>query len=193
MPTFVKTASILAASLLTAGGALADSRHHGGNTGGAHMGDEKPQMEGNRHEMMMKHMMHKMMQMHGGGAGRNVMSRMDRDMMRTMMGADMMDGMPGKKMQAGLKDYDADGDGTLSLDEFSVWHAAMLRETMVDRFQHLDADGDGAITSDEMSAIANRMKRMNGKGMHGNGMNDGGMHGTGMGGHQMMQGMSDQE
>jgi Ca2+-binding EF-hand superfamily protein len=64
----------------------------------------------------------------------------------------------------------------------------MLRETMVDRFQHLDADGDGAITSDEMSAIANRMKRM-----HGNGMNDGGMHGTGMGGHQMMQGMSDQE
>ena len=193
MPTLAKTASILAVSLLTAGGALADSRHHGGNTGGAHMGDEKPQMEGNRHEMMMKHMMHKMMQMHGGGAERHGMSRMDRDMMRTMMGADMMDGMPGKKMQAGLKDYDADGDGTLSLDEFSVWHAAMLRETMVDRFQHLDADGDGAITSDEMSAIANRMKRMNGKGMHGNGMNDGGMHGTGMGGHQMMQGMSDQE
>jgi hypothetical protein len=33
------------------------------------MGDEKPQMQGDHHEMMMKHMMHKMMQMHGRGPG----------------------------------------------------------------------------------------------------------------------------
>ena len=111
------------------------------------------------------------MQMHGsdamgpgmgfmGGPGMGGMSMMDRDMMQMMMGPDMMDGMPGQMMQSRLEEYDADGDGDLSLDEFAAWHAAILRETMVDRFQHLDADGDGAITPAEMNALAGRMNRM---------------------------------
>jgi Ca2+-binding EF-hand superfamily protein len=62
----------------------------------------------------------------------------------------------------------------------------MIREKMVDKFQHLDADGDGKITNDEMTAPSKKMERMqkmragmrqmqgqpgNGQGM-GSGMND---------------------
>jgi hypothetical protein len=36
----------------------------------------------------------------------------------------------------------------------------MIREIMVDRFQHLDADGDGSVTSEEMMAPADMMERM---------------------------------
>jgi len=62
--------------------------------------------------------------------------------------------------QAKLKEYDANGDGTLSIGEFETLHSAMIRETMVDRFQYLDADGDGAVTEQEMSAPADRMEHM---------------------------------
>ncbi|MDU8914066.1 calcium-binding protein [Aestuariicoccus sp. MJ-SS9] len=57
-------------------------------------------------------------------------------------------------------EYDADGDGTLSIDEFETLHSALIREAMVDRFQYLDADGDGRITEDEMQAPAILMDRM---------------------------------
>jgi Ca2+-binding EF-hand superfamily protein len=65
-----------------------------------------------------------------------------------------------EQLQAKLVEYDADGNGTLSIAEFETLHSAMIRETMVDRFQSLDADGDGAVTKDEMSAPAEFMERM---------------------------------
>jgi len=174
MRTVARTASILAISVLTAGAALADSGHHEKDATGPGVGRDAMPMGAGRHEMMQG-MIRMMMQMHGsdamgpgmgfmGGSGMGGQSMMDRDMMQMMMGPDMMggmpDGMPGQMMRSRLEEYDADGNGELSLEEFSDWHAAMFRESMVDRFQHLDADGDGAITSEEMNALAGRMNRM---------------------------------
>jgi len=108
-------------------------------------------------------MMQKMMQMHakmmGGGSD---MTTMDRDMMRMMMGPGMM-AQPsveaaGAAMQNRLVEFDANGDGLLSLSEFEALHAAVNRETTVDRFQHLDADGDGQITAKEIAAPSQRMR-----------------------------------
>jgi Ca2+-binding EF-hand superfamily protein len=58
-----------------------------------------------------------------------------------------------------LKEYDADSDGTLSIAEYEKLHSAMIREKMVDRFQHLDADGDGVVTRGEMTASSKEMAR----------------------------------
>jgi len=55
--------------------------------------------------------------------------------------------------------YDTDGDGSLSLEEFSALHAAHTRPKMVDRFQAFDDDGDGKVTEAEMAAPFNRMLR----------------------------------
>lgn len=174
MRTVARTASILAISVITAGAALADSGHHDRDSVRPGVSRDAMPMGADRQEMMQG-MMRMMMQMHGsdamgpgmgfvGGSGMGGMSMMDRDMMQMMMGPDMIggmpDGMPGQMMLSLLNDYDADGNGELSLEEFAAWHAAMLRETMVDRFQHLDADGDGAITSEEMNALGGRMNRM---------------------------------
>ncbi|MCE8000660.1 MAG: hypothetical protein HEP70_17540 [Rhodobiaceae bacterium] len=61
-------------------------------------------------------------------------------------------------MRAKLNEFDVNKDGVLSLVEFEALHAAMIRETTVDRFQHLDADGDGAITETEITAPIERMR-----------------------------------
>ena len=45
--------------------------------------------------------------------------------------------------------YDADGDGTLSLDEFAGLHAELMRPMTVRAFQWIDADGDGALSAAE--------------------------------------------
>src|SRR6056297_3887805 len=121
-----------------------------------------------------------MMRMHGmmdggrgmgmmGGAGMAGMGMMGPGGMR---GAGMMnmldedgdgDVTPGKAravLEGLLAEYDADGDGTLSIDEFETLHSALVRSTMVDRFQHLDADGDGEVTAEEITAPADLMERM---------------------------------
>ncbi len=180
MPALAKPASILAIALLTAGAASADNGHHDRNASGPRMGADAMPMGGDRHDMM-KDMMRMMMRMHGpdamtpgmgpmGGHGMPGMTMMDRDMMR-MIGSGMMDGMPqgapGQMIQSRLEEYDSDGDGALNLEEFAAWHAAMMRERMVDRFQHLDADGDGAVTSEEMNAFADRLSRMRNDAMKG--------------------------
>lgn len=112
---------------------------------------------------MMQEMMQKMMQMRAKMMGDGgSMAMMDRDMMRMMMGPGMM-AQPSAEaaaaaIQARLTEFDANGDSMLSLSEFEALHAAMIRETTVDRFQHLDADGDGQITATEIAAPGQRME-----------------------------------
>jgi len=77
-------------------------------------------------------------------------------------------------------EYDADDDGTLSINEFETLHSAFMRSTMVDRFQHLDSDGDGEITAEEMTAPVDRMERMQT-------MRDRRMRGDGTGEGRMME------
>lgn len=167
MPRFTQAVSVLAVLALTAAPALADSDHHTGNGAGPTGGDMAiPQMNGDMHNTMMQ----MMMRMHAGGdmpmmgMGSSAMGMMDRDMMqmmRPMMGpsGDGMGDM-GDMMRQGMMSHDGDGDDSLSLDEFADWHAQMMKETMVDRFQHLDADGDGKITGPEMQGFAGRIGSM---------------------------------
>jgi Ca2+-binding EF-hand superfamily protein len=61
-------------------------------------------------------------------------------------------------MQAELKTYDTDANGTLSLDEFAVMHAAHTRPMTVRAFQMHDADGDAQVTEAEMAAMAEMMQ-----------------------------------
>ncbi|MBY6203212.1 calcium-binding protein [Maritalea mobilis] len=158
-----KMAASVVAVLLAAGAAMADSGPHHGDARGAGMGVEHGMME-----MMIR--------MHGMMGADDAIPGMG------MMGGQM--GMPGgmgmmvdldadgdglvapEEAQSGLgsllSEYDADGDGTLSIAEFETLHSALIRETMVDRFQHLDADGNGRIAAEEMQAPAAQMQRMHG-------------------------------
>ncbi len=91
------------------------------------------------------------------------------DMMETMM-RDAMAGFDGnadgtispEEMTAGIQvevqTYDADADGSLSLDEFAVLHAAHMRPMMVRAFQMHDTDGDAKVTEAEMAAMAAMMQ-----------------------------------
>lgn len=121
---------------------------------GSSMRDDKPDM--------MK-MMKKMHRMHGGMMGGKDHGMMGGAMMQ-MLDADGDGNITPQEMreqmQAKLTEYDSDGDGSLSISEFEALHSAMIRETMVDRFQYLDADGDGSVTAEEMTAPADKMERM---------------------------------
>lgn len=120
----------------------------------------------------------------GGMAGTGGMGMMDRDMIglmqRAMMGGATADAngdgtvSPDEahgQLQALHAEADTDGDGTLSLSEFEALHAIIVRDMMVDRFQHLDEDGDGKVTAGEMTAPADRMEMPSPRG----GMMDGNM------------------
>ncbi|WP_209001701.1 EF-hand domain-containing protein [Stappia albiluteola] len=174
MKTITTLATALALSLAAPGFALANSHHgHGAQKAAGDytspMGGQAGMMQG-----MMRMMMPMMMQMHGqtmGGAMTGVgpegsMAMMDGAMMLMMMGGDTIGASSPNAvrsaMLARLAEFDADKDGSLSLSEFEVLHAAVTRETTVDRFQHLDADGDGRITEVEMAALAKRVE-MRGK------------------------------
>lgn len=172
MKTLPIFATALALSMATAGLVWAEDSHgHGAqapDTGTpasdvqtAPMAGEQAAMMGNMMQTMMPMMMRMHAQMMGAG-GMQGMAMMDRDMMQMMMGPAMMGspsaGETGTMMQSRLAEFDADGDGSLSLAEFEALHAAMIREMTVDRFQHLDADGDGRITANEMGAPARRME-----------------------------------
>ncbi|MFV1878088.1 EF-hand domain-containing protein [Nioella sp.] len=168
----MKRTTLLAAIAVTTaavgGAALADANHgHGGQADvtqvSGPMQNSGPGMMG----MMggMGGMMDMMRQMHGGMMGGGMMGGMG------PMGGSMMqmfdsdgDGTVTAeemhaRLQAQLAEYDSDGDGALSIAEFETLHSAMIREMMVDRFQHLDADGDGSVTSEEMAAPADMMER----------------------------------
>ena len=56
-----------------------------------------------------------------------------------------------------LERYDANGDGSLSIEEFAQMHAAHTRPVMVDRFQFFDEDGDAKVTESELKTPFRRM------------------------------------
>lgn len=155
----MKHNSLLAAFALVAtvlgGAAYAGSDHgHGGKSGATAMQGGGSGMMGGMDGMMdmMKRMHGSMM---GGGMMGGMMKMFDADGDGTVTPEEMR-----SQLQAKLAEYDSDGDGTLSIAEFETLHGAMIREMMVDRFQHLDADGDGAVTAEEMAAPADMMERM---------------------------------
>lgn len=130
---------------------------------------------GNHQEMMMS-MMHMMMKMHGGMMGKTGMGATAfQNGPFSMMGSNMMNGMDldgdgrltseeaHKKLQSMHMMADKDGNGALSLEEFEPFHAAMMRENMVDTFQMLDADGDGKVTQGEMVSPADQMGMKHGQ------------------------------
>ena len=114
--------------------------------------------------------MMRMMQGHHGGMTDSGMMGMAGPMMggadhlRGAFDADDDGTVTPEELRAGLlealKSYDADGNGTLSLDEFETMHTAHIREMTVDRFQALDADGDGQVTAEEIALPADQMQRM---------------------------------
>ena len=96
-----------------------------------------------------------------GGQG-GMMGMMDRDMMAMMMPNGGPQNMPAD-LSAKLGEFDADADGALTLEEFEAFHMSVVRDRMVDRFQHLDADGDGQISQNEMETAGTRMGAMQNK------------------------------
>jgi Ca2+-binding EF-hand superfamily protein len=145
----MKRTTLLAAIAVTTaavgGAALADANHgHGGQA-------DVTQVSG-----PMQNSGPGMMGMMGGMGpmGGSMMQTFDSDGDGTVTAEEMH-----ARLQAQLAEYDSDGDGALSIAEFETLHSAMIREMMVDRFQHLDADGDGSVTSEEMAAPAVMMER----------------------------------
>lgn len=59
-----------------------------------------------------------------------------------------------------VSEFDSDKNGGLSLTEFEAFHASMMRDTMVDRFQYFDENGDGTVTEAEMHRPVNRLSMM---------------------------------
>ncbi|MEO1551768.1 MAG: hypothetical protein AAFR93_15270 [Pseudomonadota bacterium] len=58
---------------------------------------------------------------------------------------------------AQLTEFDADGDGALSLAEYEALWLDAMRERMVDRFQSHDDDGTGTITLEEFQEDVARL------------------------------------
>jgi hypothetical protein len=127
--------------------------HHSASEGGTgdHMSGMMEMMHSGRGGMMGGGMMGGGMM---GGAGH----------LQELFDADEDGNVTPEELRTGLLEslgtYDADGNGSLSLEEFETMHSAHIRETTVDRFQAFDADGDGQISDEEMVAPADQMRRM---------------------------------
>jgi len=157
----------LIASTAAAGAAMADGTRQRGDHAGQGMAIHQGGMAGAGQSggmgnmggmMQMMQKMHGQMMsggMGGGMMGRNANAAFDTDGDGTVSPDEMRAGLA-----AQLVEYDADGDGVLSIAEFETLNSAMIRNTMVDRFQALDEDGDGQITNEEMAAPAARAEKM---------------------------------
>lgn len=169
---------------------------HGGQGGGMMGGQGGGGMMGGQGGGDMMQMMQMMMKMHGqmggqmggmGGAdGMGDMIAFDANGDGTVSMEEALAGLAAK-----LAEFDADGDGSLSIAEFEVLNSAAIREQMVDRFQALDNDGDGFVTGEEMAAPAANMGQMGQGGMGagmGSGMGSGMVSGMGSNNADAMQG-----
>jgi Ca2+-binding EF-hand superfamily protein len=56
-----------------------------------------------------------------------------------------------------LTEFDQNGDGSLTLEEYQALWLDAMRERMVDRFQAHDDDGDGMVTAEEFGEPFDRM------------------------------------
>ncbi len=121
---------------------------------GGMMGDGMGMM-GGHDEMMGGGMMGGGMGMMGmmGGAQSYAMATFDTNKDGTLSPDEMTAGI-----KAELTKYDTDANGSLSLEEFAVMHAAHTRPMTVRAFQMHDADGDAQVTEAEMSAMAAMMQ-----------------------------------
>lgn len=146
-------AMTLAATVL-GGAAFADANHGHAGQPGARSGPGMMQ-SGGPGMMGMMGGMHGNMMGGMGPMGGDMMQMFDADGDGTVTPDEMR-----SQLRAKLAEYDSDGNGSLSISEFETLHSAMIREMMVDRFQHLDADGDGAVTAEEMAAPAEMMERI---------------------------------
>ena len=88
-----------------------------------------------------------------GGAQSYAMATFDTNKDGTLSPEEMTAGI-----KAELKTYDTDANGSLSLGEFAVMHAAHTRPLTVRAFQMHDADGDAQVTEAEISAMAAMMQ-----------------------------------
>lgn len=88
-----------------------------------------------------------------GGAQSYAMATFDTNKDGTLSPEEMTAGI-----KAEIKKYDTDANGSLSLEEFAVMHAAHTRPMTVRAFQMHDADGDAQVTEAEMSAMAAMMQ-----------------------------------
>lgn len=165
--------AVATAILMSLGGAASAAGDHG------HGGQGAPGAQGpgaGNHDMMQMMSMHAQMMGGGmgmmgsggpmGGVGQGMMGggaslmslgleRFDADGDGTVTPEEAHAGL-----QALIAEYDADGDEALSLAEFETLHSALIRESMVDRFQFLDDDGDGAVSVAEIVKPADMMERM---------------------------------
>ncbi len=149
-PTTKLTLSVVAALGLAAAAVpvIAQQMQPGGQMQqGGMMGDGMGMMRG--HGAMMGGMGMMMM----GGAHNPAMAAFDTNKDGTLSPEELTAGI-----QAELKTYDADANGTLSLDEFAAMHAAHTRPMTVRVFQMHDADGDAQVTEAEMAATAEMMQ-----------------------------------
>lgn len=174
---FTKLYALPVLAALAIGGAAAPAMAQGNDEGSC--------MHSGRMMQMMRHGQDGMRggpRGPGGPGGPGAMAHMLKD-----MDADEDGKTTPEEIKAGLAaklaEFDANGDGSLSIGEFEPLHSAAIREKMVDRFQNLDADGDGQVTSDEFAEIAERIGRR--ASMMGERRGHGGMMG-GPGGHRGM-------
>jgi Ca2+-binding EF-hand superfamily protein len=99
---------------------------------------------------------------HGGGwgqhgaAGERLFETFDANQDGTLTQAEV-----DQARQAQLAEFDADGNGSLDLEEYQALWLDAMRERMVDQFQAHDDDGDGMVTAEEFgerfSAIVVRL------------------------------------
>ena len=70
------------------------------------------------------------------------------------------EGGPGKEGKPpSFKDMDQNGDGSVSLGEFTEAHTEMLQK----RFRNIDTNNDGSLSQGELDEARQRMKERHGK------------------------------
>jgi EF hand len=81
---------------------------------------------------------------HGGAPGERLFEAFDANQDGTLTQAEV-----DQARQAKLAEFDADGSGSLNLEEYQALWLDAMRERMVDQFQSHDDDGDGLVTVEE--------------------------------------------
>lgn len=134
-----------AAEAAPAGGPGFWSRKHGEREAWGQRGQRGERMRGHHGFSRSKGMMG-MMGMMGAA--------FDTDGDGVVTRAEMKDGLA-----ALVTKHDADGNGTLSLDEFEGLYAEVMRPMTVRAFQWIDADGDGQLSEAEQARAQDMLSK----------------------------------